>query len=551
MYLTDVSIRRPALSWVFSLILVVFGTFVFSKLPVRELPSGLQPPVVQVQVKYASASAPIVDEEVTQVIEEVIGGAEGIKNIDAKSENGKSTINIEVDTDIDLDDAANDVRERVARIVGRLPSEAESPRIHVFLSSSEIQVLHQLRKNREEVMDMAVAMVTRAKSYCDDVEFSPMDATRTNPEYLYKMLEAVIKAGATTINIADTVGYAIPSDFAELITDIRNKIPGIENTTLSVHCHNDLGLAVSNTLAAIQAGVRQVEGCINGLGERAGNASLEEIIMGLDTRKDLFNIDCNIDTTQLYPTSRLVSRITGMAVQANKAIVGENAFRHASGIHQDGVLKDRSTYEVMQPERVGVPGNSLVLGKLSGRAGLQSRLEALGYFLEREELNNVFESFKVLADKKREVNDKDLEILMDEEKRVSNEPITYSLDQVHFSSGDHDIPTATVRLIGPDNTQFTDASTGNGPVDAVCKAIDRVIGTTCKLIDFNVQSVTEGLDSQGTVTIRIENNDQVFSGRGANTDIIVASAEAYLSAVNRMIANDDNYKMPALEGTPD
>ena len=365
------------------------------------------------------------------------------------------------------------------------------------------------------------------------------------------MLEAVIKAGATTINIADTVGYAIPSDFAELITDIRNKIPGIENTTLSVHCHNDLGLAVSNTLAAIQAGVRQVEGCINGLGERAGNASLEEIIMGLDTRKDLFNIDCNIDTTQLYPTSRLVSRITGMAVQANKAIVGENAFRHASGIHQDGVLKDRSTYEVMQPERVGVPGNSLVLGKLSGRAGLQSRLEALGYFLEREELNNVFESFKVLADKKREVNDKDLEILMDEEKRVSNEPITYSLDQVHFSSGDHDIPTATVRLIGPDNTQFTDASTGNGPVDAVCKAIDRVIGTTCKLIDFNVQSVTEGLDSQGTVTIRIENNDQVFSGRGANTDIIVASAEAYLSAVNRMIANDDNYKMPALEGTPD
>ncbi|MQG07933.1 MAG: 2-isopropylmalate synthase [SAR202 cluster bacterium] len=429
--------------------------------------------------------------------------------------------------------------------------QAESPRIHVFLSSSEIQVLHQLRKNREEVMDMAVAMVTRAKSYCDDVEFSPMDATRTNPEYLYKMLEAVIKAGATTINIADTVGYAIPSNFAELITDIRNKIPGIEKTTLSVHCHNDLGLAVSNTLAAIQAGVRQVEGCINGLGERAGNASLEEIIMGLDTRKDLFNIDCNIDTTQLYPTSRLVSRITGMAVQANKAIVGENAFRHASGIHQDGVLKDRSTYEVMQPERVGVPGNSLVLGKLSGRAGLQSRLEALGYFLEREELNNVFESFKVLADKKREVNDKDLEILMDEEKRVSNEPITYSLDQVHFSSGDHDIPTATVRLIGPDNTQFTDASTGNGPVDAVCKAIDRVIGTTCKLIDFNVQSVTEGLDSQGTVTIRIENNDQVFSGRGANTDIIVASAEAYLSAVNRMIANDDNYKMPALEGTPD
>ncbi|HCG90575.1 MAG TPA: 2-isopropylmalate synthase [Dehalococcoidia bacterium] len=428
---------------------------------------------------------------------------------------------------------------------------AASPRIHVFLSSSEIQVMHQLRKNREEVMEMAVAMVKRAKQYCDDVEFSPMDATRTNPEYLYRMLEEVIKAGATTINIADTVGYAIPSNFAELITDIRNKIPGIEKTTLSVHCHNDLGLAVSNTLAAIQAGVRQVEGCINGIGERAGNASLEEIIMGLDTRKDLFNIDINVDTTQLYPTSRLVSRITGMAVQANKAIVGENAFRHASGIHQDGVLKNRSTYEVMQPERVGVPGNSLVLGKLSGRAGLQSRLEALGYKLDREELANIFESFKVLADKKREVNDRDLEVLMDEEKRESNEPITYALEQVHFSSGDHDISTATVRLIGPEGNQLTDASTGNGPVDAVCKAIDRVIGTTCKLIDFNVQSVTEGLDSIGTVTIRIENQDQIYSGRGAGTDIVVASAKAYLSAVNRMIANDENYKIPSLDSTPD
>ena len=428
---------------------------------------------------------------------------------------------------------------------------ARSPRIHVFLSSSEIHQMHQLRKNREEVMEMAVNMVERAKGYCNDVEFSPMDATRTNPEYLFHMLEEVIRAGATTVNIADTVGYAIPSDFANLIRNILSNVAGIDNVVLSVHCHNDLGLSVSNSLAAIQAGARQVEGCINGIGERAGNASLEEIIMGLDTRKDLFQVEIGIDTTQLYPASRLVSRITGMAVQANKAVVGENAFRHASGIHQDGVLKDRSTYEVMQPERVGVPGSTLVLGKLSGRAGLQSRLEDLGYNLSRDELGKVFESFKELADKKREVTDRDLEILMDEEKRESTEPISYTLDHVQFTSGDHDIPTATVRLIGPDQVTVTDASTGNGPVDAVCKAIDRVIGCSCRLVDFNVQSVTEGMDSMGTVTIRIDQNGRHYTGRGASTDIIVASAKAYLSAVNRMLAADEEANLPAVGTTPD
>jgi len=428
---------------------------------------------------------------------------------------------------------------------------AERPRIHVFLSSSEIHQMHQLRKNREEVMEMAVTMVERAKKLCADVEFSPMDATRTNREYLYQMLEEVIRAGATTVNIADTVGYAIPSDFAELLRDIQAKVAGIDGVTLSVHCHNDLGLAVANSLAAIRVGAFQVEGCINGIGERAGNASLEEIIMAVDTRKDFFKVDMGIDTTQIYQASRLVSRITGMAVQSNKAVVGENAFRHASGIHQDGVLKNRSTYEVMQPERVGVPGSTMVLGKLSGRAGLQSRLEALGYMLSREELSAVFESFKVLADKKREVNDRDLEILMDEEKRVSTEPVSYTLDHVHFSSGDHDIPTATVRLIGPDQQANTDASTGNGPVDAVCNAIDRVVGCSCKLVDFNVQSVTEGLDSMGTVTIRIEKDGQNYTGRGASTDIIVASAKAYLSAVNRMLAADEEAKLPPVGTTPD
>ena len=429
--------------------------------------------------------------------------------------------------------------------------QAESPRIHVFLSSSDIHVLHQLRKNREEVIEMAVSMVERAKGYCSDVEFSPMDATRTNPEYLFQMLEAVIRAGATTINIADTVGYAIPSDFTRLLHEVQEKVEGMDKVTLSVHCHNDLGLAVSNSLAAVEAGARQVEGCINGIGERAGNASLEEIIMGLDTRKDLFGVDINVDTTQLYSTSRLVSRITGMSVQANKAVVGENAFRHASGIHQDGVLKNRSTYEVMQPERVGVPGNSLVLGKLSGRAGLQARLEALGYSLDREEVSKVFESFKELADKKREVTDRDLEILMDEEKRSTSEAISYNLEHIQFSSGDHDIPTATVRLSDADGNLVSDASTGNGPVDAACKAIDRVIGCNAKLVDFNVQSISEGLDAIGTVTIRIENDGRTFFGRGASTDIIVASAKAYLSAVNRMLAADEEAALPAIGTTPD
>ena len=386
---------------------------------------------------------------------------------------------------------------------------AESPRIHVFLSSSDIHVMHQLRKNREEVIEMAVSMVERAKGYCDDVEFSPMDATRTTPEYLFEMLEAVIRAGATTVNIADTVGYAIPSDFARLLKEIQEKVTGMDRVTLSVHCHNDLGLAVSNSLAAVEAGARQVEGCINGIGERAGNASLEEIIMGLDTRKDLFGVDINVDTTQLYPTSRMVSRITCMSVQANKAVVGENAFRHASGIHQDGVLKDRSTYEVMQPERVGVPGNSLVLGKLSGRAGLQSRLEALGYSLSRDEVSNVFESFKELADKKREVTDRDLEILMDEEKRNTAEAISYNLEHIQFSSGDHDIPTATVRLSDPQGNMSSDASTGNGPVDAACKAIDRESAAPPSWWT-SMSSRSARAWTHRTVTVRIENDGRTF-----------------------------------------
>jgi 2-isopropylmalate synthase len=376
-----------------------------------------------------------------------------------------------------------------------------------------------------------------------------MDATRTDPEYLYQMLESVIEAGAKTVNIADTVGYAIPSAFSTLITDIRRNVRNIDKATVSVHCHNDLGLAVANSLAAVQGGTTG-GCCINGIGERAGNASLEEIIMGLHTRRDLFDVATGVDTTQIYGTSRMVSRITGMSIQANKSIVGDNAFRHASGIHQDGVLKERTTYEVMDPDTIGWSGNSLVLGKLSGRAGLRSRLEDLGYVLSNEDLVRVFESFKILADKKREVTDRDLEALMAEEMRVTMEPVTYELEHVQFSGGDHDIATATVRVIGPDGTVYSDAATGNGPVDAVCNAIDRAVHIPAKLVDFNVQSVTEGLDSLGQVSVRVQRDGRIYMGRGTSTDIVVASAKAYVSALNRLLAQEGLREVPEPLTTP-
>jgi 2-isopropylmalate synthase len=427
---------------------------------------------------------------------------------------------------------------------------ASKPRIHVFLSSSDIHIMHQLRRNREEVMDMAVTMVARARGYCEDVEFSPMDATRTEPAYLYAMLEAVIKAGATTINIPDTVGYSIPSEFSLLIKGVKENVSNISNAIISVHCHNDLGLGVANSLAAVQAGARQVEGCINGLGERAGNASLEEIIMAIDTRKDFLKVYTDINTSQLYRTSRMVSDISGFPIQPNKAIVGQNAFRHASGIHQDGVLKERQTYEIMDPLTIGWPsGNGVVLGKLSGRAGLRSRLEELGYKLEKNELDLAFESFKALADKKREISDRDLEALMSEHLRADVEQYSYALDQVQVACGDHEIPTATVRLIGPNNEVYVDACTGTGPVDAVYKAINRIIGVSNTLCEFTVNSITEGVDALGEVTIRIQNKDRIYVGRASDTDIIVASAKAYMNALNRLITLEAAGKQ-SLTGIP-
>ena len=414
--------------------------------------------------------------------------------------------------------------------------DAERPRIHVFISSSDVQIMHQLRKNPEEVLDMAVASVERAKGYCDDVEFSPMDATRTDMDYLYKLVEAAIDAGATTVNIPDTVGYALPSEFAQRIQDIREQVPNIDKAVVSVHCHNDLGNAAANSVAAVQVGARQVEGCINGLGERAGNAALEEVIMAIETRGEMLGVGTNIDTTQIYRTSRLVSDITGFAVQLNKAIVGGNAFRHASGIHQDGVLKERTTFEIMDPESVGWPSNSLVLGKLSGRAGLRARLVELGFQLDQVQLNAAFEAFKDLADRKREVTDADLEALMANQRRTRAEPTIYSLDHVQVSSGDHGIPTATVTLSGPDGESRTDAATGTGPVDAVYQAINRLVQVPNRLTEFRVDAVTEGIDAIGDVTIRIDQEGQSYVGRGSDTDIIVASARAYMNALNRLLA---------------
>jgi 2-isopropylmalate synthase len=377
-------------------------------------------------------------------------------------------------------------------------------------------------------------MVARAKKYTDDVEFSPMDASRTEPAYIYRIAEAVIKAGATTLNIPDTVGYATPQEFGDLIEGIFKNVPNIDKAVVSVHCHNDLGLAVANSLEAIRRGARQVECTVNGIGERAGNASLEEIVMALKTRSDFYHLTTNIDTTQIYKTSRLVSELTGFAVQPNKAIIGANAFRHESGIHQDGVIKKAITYEIMDPKSVGIPSSSLVLGKLSGRHAFKERLAELGYIMDEESLKHAFQAFKELADKKREVTDRDIESVIAEELRTVTE--VYHLDHVEVSCGNHNIPTATVRLIAPDGKAVADAALGTGPVDAVYEAINRIVKVPNKLTEFTVKSVTEGIDAIGEVLIRIESDGVSYSGRGADTDIMVASAKAYMNALNRLLA---------------
>jgi 2-isopropylmalate synthase len=410
--------------------------------------------------------------------------------------------------------------------------EAAHPRIHIFLSSSDIHLVYQLKKSRDEILQTSREMVARAKKYTPDIEFSPMDASRTDPVFMCQILEAVIEAGANTLNIPDTVGYAIPDEWGKRIAGIFENVPNIHKAVVSVHCHNDLGLAVANSLEAVLKGARQVECTINGIGERAGNASLEEIVMALRTRKDFFNLTTNIDTPQIHTTSRLVSELTGFIVQPNKAIVGANAFRHQSGIHQDGVIKLPITYEIMDPKDVGITASSLVLGKLSGRHAFKERLAELGYEMDEDDLNRAFQAFKELAEKKKEITDKDIETVVAQQKRTLIE--VYHLEMVQVSCG-NGMPTASVRLKDPQGKILEDASLGTGPVDAVYKAINRIVCVSNHLTEFTVNSVTEGIDAQGEVLIRIESDGVTYTGRGADTDIIVASARAYMNALNRLL----------------
>ena len=428
----------------------------------------------------------------------------------------------------------NDVEAAAKAVEG-----AAHPRIHTFLSTSDIHMMHQLKKDREEVMMMAVEAVRRAKAHVDDVEFSPMDASRSDPNYVCQLLAACIDAGATTVNIPDTVGYATPEEFGELIRTIFKNVPNIGKAVVSVHCHNDLGLAVANSLAAVRAGARQVECTINGLGERAGNASLEEIVMALRTRRDFFNFTTGIDTTQIYPVSRLVSDLTGITVQPNKAIVGGNAFRHESGVHQDGMIKERTTYEIMNPREIGLPGTVLSLGKLSGRHAFRQHLEEMGHRLSEEDLTRAFQAFQELVTRKKEVDDRDIEALVAEEMRHVSD--LYKLDVVQVSCGDPGLPTASVRLSGPDGP-LSDAALGNGPVDAVYNAINRILHVEPKLVDFALKSITETTEAIGEATIRIESEGRTYTGRGAHTDIIVASARAYVNALNRLLGSQHSPK---------
>ena len=410
---------------------------------------------------------------------------------------------------------------------------AKKGRIHIFLSTSSVHLEHQLKKSQDDVLKLAVKSVSRAKKLCDDIEFSPMDATRTDPDFLHKIVEAVIAAGATTVNIPDTVGYTIPSEYSKLIESIFKNVPNISQAMISVHCHNDLGMAVANSLEAVRKGARQVECTVNGIGERAGNAALEELVMALKTRADQYHLYTGINTDQIFKTSRMVSELTGFVVPQNKAIVGANAFRHQSGIHQDGVIKKANTYEIMDPKSIGVPSSALVLGKLSGRHAFKERLLEMGYELDDTALNRAFVAFKELADKKRDITDRDIQSLVSEEMRTATE--IYHLDHVEVSCGNHSMPTATVRLIGPNKEVLADASLGTGPVDAVYKAINRLVRVPNVLTEFTVNSVTEGIDALGEVLIRIESDGVTYSGRGSDTDIIVASAKAYMNALNRLL----------------
>ena len=422
---------------------------------------------------------------------------------------------------------------------------APNRRIHTFIATSDIHLEHKLRKSRKDVLGIVPEMVAYARSFVDDVEFSCEDAGRSDPEFLYEVIEAAIAAGASTVNIPDTVGYTTPSEFGSLISGINQHVPNIDDAVISVHGHNDLGLAVANFLEAVKSGARQLECTVNGIGERAGNAALEELVMAMHVRRRYFNPFfgreedsptplTGIRTEEITKTSRLVSNLTGMVVQPNKAIVGANAFAHESGIHQDGVLKNRLTYEIVDARTVGLTDNRISLGKLSGRSAVRARLEELGYDLSREDLDDAFARFKDLADRKREITDRDLESIVS--VQVQQPDAKYKLKLVQVSCGSSLQPTATVTLADENGQEQTAASVGTGPVDAVCRSLNQLAGEPNELVEFSVKSVTEGIDAMGDVTIRLRRDGQLYSGHSAHTDVVVAAAEAFVNALNRLVA---------------
>ncbi|MCF6158897.1 MAG: 2-isopropylmalate synthase [wastewater metagenome] len=454
------------------------------------------------------------------------GDFESVKRI-AQEIRGVSVAGLARAVEKDIDSAAKALEK------------AEKPRIHIFLATSEIHRKYKLLKAKEEIIHLAVKGVTYARKFVDDVEFSPEDASRTELDFLIQVVEAVIDAGAKTVNIPDTVGYAIPDQYESLIRGLKENVKNIERAVISVHCHNDLGLAVANSLAAVKAGAQQIECTINGIGERAGNAALEEVVMAIKTRHDFYRCSTRIHTRELIATSKLVSTLTGLRVQRNKAIVGENAFAHQSGVHQDGVLKERTTYEIMSPEDVGHLKTKIVLGKLSGRHALKNRIRELGYELSEEEFERAFEEFKSIADKKKEIFDEDIEAIIGIEKMEV--PTIFQLVSLSISCGPNVVPTAGVRLKLHDGRIVDNATIGDGPIDALFKAIDLSTGIPGKLRDYNIQAVTSGKDAMGEVHVRVDIDGKIIGGRAISTDIIEASAKAYLNTINKVAATDPKY----------
>lgn len=427
-------------------------------------------------------------------------------------------------------------------------SKAARPMIHTFIATSPIHMEYKLKMTPEQVLERAVAAVTYAKKYCSDVEFSAEDASRSDPDFLCKIFEAVINAGATVVNIPDTVGYAIPAEFGNLVSYVKTHTPNIDRARISVHCHNDLGLAVANTLAAALVGADQLECTINGLGERAGNAALEEIVMGIRTRKDFLEIESRIDTTQIYTTSRLVSQVTGVRVQPNKAVIGENAFAHEAGIHQHGILANRATYEIMTPESIGIPRNRMVLGKHSGRHAFEDRLKDLGFNLDNKAVDEFFAQFKELADKKKVVSDRDIEAMIVGSSIAV--PETYKLDRWVVNSGSSLSATSTIRLLHKTGSYHEEVAVGDGPIDAAFKAINIIVGKHPELETFELGAVTGGEDAQGEATVKISWDGRRWNGRGLSTDIIEAAIKAYVSAINAMeweLSATNGHKGPSME----